>query len=93
MIRFCQDCSQERDDTSWSDHFSTRLCPDCFNLRCDQIEAEDNDGACTCRMSSVNSASIDPPEPILDRWCPLHGKDPDAEREKRRDDAAWDNWR
>jgi hypothetical protein len=45
--------------------------------------------SCTCRMSSVNSASIDPPEPILDPWCPLHGKDPDDEREKRRDNAAW----
>jgi len=46
--------------------------------------------SCTCRMSPVNSASIDPPEPILDPWCPIHGKDPDVEREKQRDNAAWD---
>jgi hypothetical protein len=46
--------------------------------------------SCTCRMNSVNSASLDPPEPILDPWCPIHGKDPDVEYEKRRDDALWD---
>ena len=40
---------------------------------------------CSCSMSSVNSASIDPPEPIIDQWCPLHGRDPDYEMEKRRD--------
>jgi hypothetical protein len=38
---------------------------------------------CTCRMSSVHSASIDPPEPIVDGWCPLHGgRDPDREYEE-----------
>ncbi len=37
---------------------------------------------CTCRMSSVNSATIDPPEPILDPWCPIHSnRDPDYERD------------
>ena len=41
---------------------------------------------CTCRMETVNSASIDPPEPIIDPWCPLHGgKDPDTELQKQRD--------
>lgn len=28
---------------------------------------------CICTMSSVNSASIDPPEPIRNRNCPVHG--------------------
>ena len=43
---------------------------------------------CTCSMESVNSASIDPPEPIINKWCPLHGGlDPDAEYERRRDDG------
>lgn len=42
---------------------------------------------CTCTMSSVNSASIDPPEPVLDPWCPVHGgRDPDRELEQRRDE-------
>lgn len=45
-----------------------------------------NRQGCTCRMSSVNTATIDPPEPILDKWCPLHGKDPDRELERLRDD-------
>lgn len=40
---------------------------------------------CSCRLSSVNSASIDPPEPVMDEWCPVHGRDPDYEMEKRRD--------
>ena len=34
---------------------------------------------CTCRMESVNSASIDPPEPIIDKYCPLHGYAPDPD--------------
>lgn len=49
------------------------------------------DPRCSCRMETVNSASIDPPELILDPWCPEHGgRDPDAERERQRDDADWD---
>lgn len=43
---------------------------------------------CICSMSSVNSASIDPPEPVRNRNCPHHGgRDPDAEYEAQRDDA------
>jgi hypothetical protein len=43
---------------------------------------------CTCGMESVNSASIDPPEVVIDKYCPLHGRapDPDDERDRRRDD-------
>jgi hypothetical protein len=45
---------------------------------------------CTCRMETVHSASIDPPELIEDPWCPEHGtRDPDQELEQQRDDAAW----
>ena len=86
MIRFCQDCNQERDDTSWSNKFRTRLCMDCYNTRCDEVEADEAAHGCTCRMESVNSASIDPPELIRDEWCQIHGRDPDAEYEK-----LWDN--
>jgi hypothetical protein len=32
-------------------------------------------------MEGVNSASLEPPEPIIDRNCPLHGIDPDVARE------------
>ncbi len=40
---------------------------------------------CTCRLESVNSASIDPPEMIVNEWCPTHGRDPDEELQKQRD--------
>ena len=42
---------------------------------------------CTCCYSPVNSATIDPPHLIRDEWCPIHGRDPDAEYERRRDEA------
>lgn len=38
MIRFCQDCNQERSDTTWSDRFGTRLCVECFNIKCAAID-------------------------------------------------------
>ena len=43
---------------------------------------------CTCRMPVVHSTDIDPPEPILDRYCPIHGDggpDPDEAYDARRD--------
>jgi hypothetical protein len=40
---------------------------------------------CTCRMSIVHSTDIDPPEPVLDKWCPVHGRDPDLAYEEWRD--------
>lgn len=59
------------------------------------MNGEDDDkfftADCTCRMETVNSASIDPPEAIIDPWCPVHGhRDPDREYEQARDDAEWD---
>jgi hypothetical protein len=55
-------------------------------------QACEDEKDCTCRMSSVNTASIDPPEMVLNPRCPVHGKyrDPDEEYERRRDDAAFD---
>ena len=45
---------------------------------------------CTCRMSFIHSASIDPPHEIVDQWCPLHGRrDPDRELEAERDDKEF----
>jgi len=50
------------------------------------------DRGCTCRMSTVHSASIDPPHEIINEWCPLHGgKDPDEEYEKARE-RQWNIW-
>jgi hypothetical protein len=48
---------------------------------------EDSDPRCSCRMETVDSASTEPPELIRDEWCPVHGRDPDAELDRRRDDA------
>jgi hypothetical protein len=62
---------------------------------------EDDWDACTCRTPTVNSTSIDPPEPksIWNEWCPVHGKDPDEAYEQARDDAwqfpnseRWDDY-
>ncbi len=46
---------------------------------------------CTCSMESVNSASIDPPEPIIERGCPLHGdhRDPSDLYKAQRDDDQY----
>ena len=43
---------------------------------------------CICRMPFAHSAQIDPPEPVINEWCPIHGRDPDFELQKLRDDAA-----
>ena len=40
---------------------------------------------CTCAPPIASSTAISPPEPKRDPWCPLHGKDPDYEREKQQD--------
>ena len=62
----------------------------------DPCTQDARDMGCTCRLSSVNSATIDPPHEIIDRWCPLHGaRDPDAEYDQARDDADFfppDDW-
>ncbi len=33
---------------------------------------------CTCISRFAHSASTELSEPRIDRWCPLHGADPDA---------------
>jgi hypothetical protein len=59
--------------------------------------AEATAAGCSCRMSSVNSATIDPPEPVVSINCPLHGKyrpggvDPDNERDFRDEDREFYN--
>jgi hypothetical protein len=54
----------------------------------DPCTEEARDHGCTCRLSVVHSNDIDPPEPVIDRDCPLHGNapDPDYELERIRDD-------
>lgn len=40
LVRFCSDCCQESVETSWSDKWRTRLCMDCYNIRCEAVEAD-----------------------------------------------------
>jgi hypothetical protein len=89
MNRFLKDCRAHGkgpiDDISMAcihiDHEEQKERPE----PCTQ---EARTEGCTCRMESVSSASIDPPEPIVDGWCPVHGgRDPDAERDRQRDDG------
>lgn len=47
------------------------------------------DPDCSCRMSAVHSASLEPPHEIVDEWCPTHGRDPDAEAERRAEDREF----
>jgi hypothetical protein len=68
------------------------LVSDCAVLIADDEEAQEpcTDAArargCSCRMQTVYATMIDPPEPIVDKFCPLHGGcDPDAAYEKWRD--------
>lgn len=56
----------------------------------DPCTQEASDQGCTCTMSSVNSASIDPPEPVINRYCPLHGCEPDPD--DARDLAMENDW-
>lgn len=44
---------------------------------------------CSCSVPCARSTDIDPPEPRIDRNCPLHGNapDPDAAYDAARDDA------
>jgi hypothetical protein len=62
-------------------------CPDCGSDGLCAPGCPARLADCTCRMESVNSASIDPPELILNPWCPVHGgRDPDEELQRRRDE-------
>jgi hypothetical protein len=44
------------------------------------------EAGCICRARPVRPTDIDPPEIRRDEWCPVHGRDPDYERDKRIDD-------
>jgi hypothetical protein len=55
----------------------------------DPCTEEAREQGCTCRMETVNSASIDLPEPVTNRSCPLHGCEPDPD--DARDQAMEDD--
>ena len=45
---------------------------------------------CSCRARAVRPNDIDPPEVKRDKWCVLHGRDPDYERDRIIDDKFAD---
>lgn len=63
----------------------------------DPCTQEARDQGCTCTMEHSHSASIDPPEPIPNKYCPLHGwaQDPDdaldEQRELREANPVWED--
>ena len=53
-----------------------------------------NTEECLCRLTPVNVTTTDPPEWIVNRYCPIHGDggpDPDELRDRKMDDAMWDD--
>jgi len=80
-VMYCKECDRMIDtdfdlDGTWtkSGDYICTLCTDRI--------MED----CTCKPRYVRPNDISPPEGrILDKWCPVHGKDPDAERDRLRE--------
>jgi len=54
----------------------------------DMCTEEAIEQGCTCSVPFASSYDIDPPEPRMDRYCPLHGNqtDPDDARDRQIDD-------
>lgn len=49
---------------------------------------EDDESNCTCETRFAGPTDVDPPEgKIRDRNCPVHGIDPDRERDRIQDDG------
>jgi hypothetical protein len=98
----CDSCGEYRKLTqAWVSGVETWACAQCSGEDPDAYDdeppepctAKANAGGCTCRMSPVNTTTIDPPEPIIDGWCPLHGRrDPDQERDQREEDRFIQDW-
>lgn len=93
--RRCRDCGAIAVDCS-------EYCEDCRDIHA-QIEADEreaqeadsipSEAVCSCTMPYVPSNALYPPEPILDRYCPIHGDggpDPDRALEERRDQIRED---
>ena len=89
----CRDCGRPAADCS-------DYCPDC-QLEIEERAAEAAETAdyvpatfeCTCTPRYASSAAAEPPDYILDRYCPLHGDggpDPDAARDARLDQIRFE---
>lgn len=99
----CRECGAVANDYGqYCDDCSDRLdAENAAQQETDEREAEAADASdsipeafpCTCRTPTASSAALEPPEPILDRYCPQHGDggpDPDRAYEERRDQILFD---
>ena len=43
------------------------------------------DPDCICRAPAVHAGMTEPPEVARDKWCPIHGIDPDEARDRKMD--------
>ena len=76
------DCCGKNRKLSWTFIYGieTFACDECRGMLVE----------CTCRPPIVHSTDIDPPDGrILDKWCPIHGRDPDEAYEEMRE-RKWD---
>jgi hypothetical protein len=85
----CRECGQPAADYEYCEECRDRIDREAAEAAAQ--EAEDfvpPEAVCSCTMPYVDSATVDPPEPILDRYCPIHGDggpDPDAALEAQRE--------
>ena len=56
-----------------------------WRLWLDDQERAREAAQCTCRPRAVRPTDIDPPDIRRDRYCPVHGIDPDRARDERND--------
>lgn len=78
---WCDNCHTDHHDGGWE------TCkPGAYAEAPEPCTEDAREAGCSCRMETSHAHSIDPPEPIIDRHCPLHGageRDPDDAREER----------
>ena len=59
-------------------------------ILCEQCREHETE-ECTCTTPIASVVDIEPPERRRNPYCPTHGnrRDPDDERDRRRDDEMW----
>jgi len=87
--RRCRDCGAIASDCS-------EYCEACEPSDLEEVTVEEQEDSippeatCSCTWPYVPSNALYPPEPVLNRYCPIHGDggpDPDAALEAQRDRA------
>jgi hypothetical protein len=93
----CRECGQPAADYEYCEECRDRIDREAAEIA-SQIAADEaaaaaedsvpTESICTCTMPYVPSNALYPPEPILNRYCPIHGDggpDPDRALEERRE--------